>query len=299
VTEGDSRFVSESRLVDLHVHSTASDGSRPPADVVAEAARIGLVAIALTDHDTIDGVDEARRAGEVHGVRVIQGVELSAVENDRETHILGLHIDASDRLRSRLEDLRGMRRRRADEMVRCLNAVGVRISIESVIEHAAGGAIGRPHVARALIGEGWATDFRDAFDRYLGTGRPGYVPKEKLPMAEAIAMIHDANGLAVAAHPGQSGTRERIESLVSHGLDGVEVRHPSHSADDIDRLGALVDFFGLVPSGGSDWHGTGENGRVLGMMRIPEDWVRRQEARLALRRERSAGLVAATPHDRR
>lgn len=269
--------------IDLHVHSTASDGARLPSQVVQEAKRIGLAAIALTDHDTVAGIGEAVLYGEELGVRVIPGIELSAVEGELETHILGLHLGDTRELESRLVDLREMRRLRAERMVIRLNELGVRIDFESVLDQAAGGAIGRPHVARALIAEGWATDFRDAFDRYLGNGRPAYVSKEKLPVPDAIDLIHRASGLAILAHPAQTGTRERVAALVDQGMDGLEVRHPSHSSEDALRLLALVDHFGLVPSGGSDWHGAPEGSRTLGMMRVPGEWLTRQDDRLRAR----------------
>jgi predicted metal-dependent phosphoesterase TrpH len=177
-----------------------------------------------------------------------------------------------------------MRRTRASKIVDLLNANGVRITFESVLEQAGAAAIGRPHVARALIAEGWAADSRDAFDRYLATGRPGFVAKEQLTVRDAIALIHAAGGIAVVAHPGQQGTRERIELLAKDGLDGVEVRHPSHSAEDIARLMALVEHFGLVPSGGSDWHGL-PGPRTLGAMRVPMEWLHWQDERAKARRK--------------
>lgn len=270
-------------FVDLHTHSTASDGSRSPAAVVRAAREIGLAAIALTDHDTVAGLAEAAETGRVEGVRIVPGVELSAVEGNDETHLLGLHLRDTRPIERRLDELRVMRHSRGEAIVRRLNELGVRISFEDVLAEAAGGALGRPHIARALVNQGWATDLRDAFDRYLGNGRPAYVPKDRLLITQAIEMIHDAGGLAVLAHPGQSGTRKRIEALVAAGLDGVEVRHPSHSAEDAARLGALVDFFRLVPSGGSDWHGLSEGNRVLGGMRIPAAWLERQDHRVAER----------------
>lgn len=270
-------------LVDLHVHSTASDGSRAPADVVQEAKRVGLAAIALTDHDTVDGVAEASHAGSAIGVRVVPGVELSAVEGDVETHILGLHLSDTRELEARLVALRDMRRTRAERIVQRLNELGVRIAMADVLEQAAGGAIGRPHVARAMIADGWAVDFRDAFDRYLGNGKPAFVSKDRLAVADAIELIHRAGGLAILAHPAQAGTRERVQAFAALGIDGVEVRHPSHSSEDAARLAALVEHFGLVPSGGSDWHGSGDGPRTLGAMRVPAEWLSRQDGRVRAR----------------
>ena len=271
------------RFVDLHMHSTASDGSVAPAQLVEAAARAGLSAIALTDHDTIDGVAEARAAGAQHGIEVIAGVELSAFEDERETHVLGLHLTQIDRIADALAAFRRSRRLRAEKIVAVLNGLGVPITLEAVLAEAGGGAIGRPHIARALIAGGWARDSREAFDRYLGYKRPAFVPKLTLALAEAIELVHTAGGLAVLAHPGGAGTRQWMETLAALGLDGVEVRHPGHSAEDIARLGALCDFLGLVPSGGSDWHGATAGTRVLNVMRVPEEWLLRQRERLAQR----------------
>jgi 3',5'-nucleoside bisphosphate phosphatase len=270
-------------FVDLHSHSTASDGAFAPSVVVQEAHKAGLSAIALTDHDTTAGLAEARAESDRLGIRLVPGIELSAVEDDHETHILGLHLGSTSPIDAKLAELRDMRRSRAQKIVELLNTQGVRITFESVLEQAGAAAIGRPHVARALIAEGWAIDPRDAFDRYLASGRPGFVPKEQLSIRDAIALIHAAGGLAVVAHPGPQGTRERIDLLKKDGLDGVEVRHPGHSGEDIVRLMALVEHFGLVPSGGSDWHGA-PGPRTLGIMKVPNEWLHWQDERAKSRR---------------
>jgi 3',5'-nucleoside bisphosphate phosphatase len=267
-------------FVDLHMHSTASDGSRSPAEVVRAAKRASLAAIALTDHDTVAGLAEAFAVGTELGIRVVNGVELSAVEGDTETHLLGLHLTDTAVLERGLGELREMRGRRAARIVELLQSQGVQVTLDDVMLQAGAGAIGRPHVARALVADGWATDVRDAFDRYLGAGRPAYVAKDQLKMREAIAMVHAAGGLAILAHPGSGGTRERIEPLVALGLDGVEVKHPSHSPQDVARLRACVDQLGMIPSGGSDWHGAADGPRTIGMMHVPIDWLRRQDERI-------------------
>jgi predicted metal-dependent phosphoesterase TrpH len=187
-----------------------------------------------------------------------------------------------------LGELRNMRERRATRIVERLNELGVQVEYADVLSQANGGALGRPHVARAMVASGWATDLRDAFDRYLGAGRPAYVAKDQLSMPDAIAMIHAAGGLAVLAHPGPLGTRERLEALVQLGLDGVEVKHPGHSSSDTTRLKGLVSLLGLVPSGGSDWHGAAEGPRTIGMMQVPPEWLAMQDARVASRTDTSA-----------
>ena len=275
---------SAERFVDLHMHSTASDGVLPPAGVVAAARAAGLSAIALTDHDTVDGIAEARTAGEALGVRVIAGIELSAHEGDRELHVLGLHLTRLGSLEERLVALRATRRIRAAQIVEKLRALGFPIELEAVWREAGEGAVGRPHVARVLIANGWVKDHRDAFDRLIGSGRPAYVPKQRLPLPDAVHMLREAGGLAIIAHPGSDGSRTRLEMLKRIGFDGVEVRHPSHTVEDIARLGTLADYLGLVPSGGSDWHGAAEGPRTIGNMRVPYAWLERQDS---LVRERS------------
>jgi predicted metal-dependent phosphoesterase TrpH len=268
-------------FVDLHTHSTASDGTLPPEQVIEAAARCGLKALALTDHDTIGGVPAAREAGERLGIRVVTGVELSAFQDDHEVHVLALHLSHLDTLHKRLEDLRASRFTRAEKIVEKLNTLGIPITLDDVLQQSNGGAVGRPHVARALIARGVVHDFRDAFARYLGGNGSAFVPKDKLSIEDAIAIAHDAGALAIWAHPGEGGRREQLEPLVAAGLDGLEIRHPSHSGEDIKRLQALTDFFGLVPSGGSDWHGATEGPRRLGTMNIPSEWLDRQDERVA------------------
>lgn len=264
--------------IDLHMHSTASDGSQPPEGVVAQALAAGVSAIALTDHDTVAGVARARAAAEGTALRVVAGVELSAYQGDEETHLLGLHLTELDAMERDLEAFRDARRTRGEQMVERLNAIGVKITFDDVLEAAGGGAIGRPHVAKALVENGWARDNRDAFDRYLGAGRPAYLDKRRLSLREAIEMVHQCGGIAVLAHPGGEGTLTRLTALKGMGLDGVEVLHPSHSAEDRKRLLAVADALALVPSGGSDSHGASAGPRVIGALPVPAEWLARQEA---------------------
>lgn len=269
--------------VDLHMHSTASDGTLPPAKVVDAARAAGLSAIALTDHDTMAGVAEATLAGRHAGIRIVQGVELSAHDGAMEIHVLALHVSQTGPLEEKLDLLRNAREVRAQRIVDRLHTLGVGVSLEMVMLEAAGGAVGRPHIARAMIRAGAVRDSREAFDRFLGAGRPAFVQKDRLEISDAIALVHDAGALAIWAHPGQDGRRERVAKFVALGLDGVEIRHPSHNSEDAKRLGALSDFFGLVPSGGSDWHGTSDGPRSIGCMHIPADWLARQDAMVARR----------------
>lgn len=270
---------SSARHVDLHLHSTASDGTRPPGAVVLAARDAGVSALALTDHDTIDGIPEAQEVARAAGIALISGVELSAYDGAVEVHILGLHLDDLDTTRSALGVFRIARRERAEGIVRLLNAAGVRITFEDVLAEAGDAAIGRPHVARALVQNGWAMDLRDAFDRYLGTGRPAYLDKRRITIPEAITLVHQCGGIAVLAHPGPDGTQARLQGLKAQGLDGVEVIHPSHSAEDRARLLALATHLDLVPSGGSDSHGASDGARIIGAMRVPAAWLDAQAER--------------------
>lgn len=268
-------------FVDLHTHSTASDGTLPPERVVETAKRCNLSAIALTDHDSIAGVDSARAAGDRLGIRVVAGCELSAFQDDHEVHLLALHLTRLQTLERRLQELRALRHDRAEKIVARLNELGIPVTLEEVLQQSDGGAVGRPHVARALMARGAVTDFKDAFVRYLGSGGSAFVPKARLSIEDAIEIAHEAGGLAIWAHPAEGGRRERLEPLVNAGLDGVEVKHPSHSADDVKSLQALADYFGLVVSGGSDWHGSSEGPRKLGNMNVPLAWLEKQDERLA------------------
>lgn len=273
----------DERYVDLHAHSAASDGAVSPTELVEAAKRAGLLAIAITDHDTIDGNDEAVATGTTLGIRVVRGCELSAYDGDFEVHLLALHIRDAGAIRPSLEGFQRERLERGRSIVEKLARAGAPISFDDVLAEAAGGALGRPHIARVLIRAGYAADHRDAFDRLLGAGRTAYVAKPRLDVADAIGIAHSAGALAVWAHPGREGTRERLTRLASHGLDGVEVRHPGHTPTDVARLARLADELDLVPSGGSDWHGATEGYRVIGNMHVPEAWLDVQDARLATR----------------
>lgn len=271
------------QFVDLQVHSTASDGALSPTKVVEAAREAQLYAIALTDHDTVDGVAEAIAAGVECGVRIIAGVELSAHFDDDELHLLGLHLANQDAMRAALLELQAGRVARAVRIVEVLNRHSIPVTMDAVLAEANAGAVGRPHVARAMIAGGWVRDFREAFDRWIGFGRPAYMAKERFDVADAIALVHDAGGLAVWAHPGDSATPTRIQRLADMGLDSVEVLHPSHPPSLSQRLYDNTEKAGLLPSGGSDWHGTHDGPRRIGGQLVPKIWLDWQEARVAAR----------------
>jgi len=270
-------------FVDLQVHSTASDGALPPAAVVQAAADAGLYAIALTDHDSVDGLPEAIEAGARLGVRIVPGVELSSHFEGEELHLLGLHLANLDAMRAALLEFQGQRVQRAERIVATLNAHGIPVTMAAVLAEAGTGAVGRPHIARALVAGGWVREFRDAFDKWIGWGRPAYMAKETFDVADAIALVHRAGGIAVWAHPGELATPARIARLAALGLDAVEVLHPSHPPYLVQRLVENTEKAGLIPSGGSDWHGTHDGPRKLGGQLVPKIWLDWQDAKAAQR----------------
>jgi len=274
--------------VDLHSHSTASDGERSPTAVADAAHRAGLAAIALTDHDTLDGVPELLRAASKIGLRVVSGCEFSVQAPWGEMHLLGYFLPPdSPPLNQFLVDARAGRRERGRKMISRLQALGVSVGFDELLDAAGGGAVGRPHVARALFRAGHVSSVNDAFDRYLGRGRPAYVEKE-LPTLRVVAdLVHGVGGVVSAAHLKDRGTRPVLRRFKEDGLDAVETRHPAHDGDQRARLTSLALELGLRRTGGSDWHGEddtiGSHG-FLGSQDVPIEWLDQLEgARPAVR----------------
>jgi predicted metal-dependent phosphoesterase TrpH len=267
--------------VDLHVHSTASDGGLTPEAVVERARAAGLAPIALTDHDTVAGVPAAVAAGEQIGLRVVGGCEFSSAAPWGEMHVLGYFLPShSPELESFLERCRADRVRRAREMVTRLQGLGVRLDFDAVLLQAKGGAVGRPHVARAIVRQGGATDVSNAFDRFIGRGRPAFVDKNLPTFREIAELVHSVRGVVSVAHIKERGTRSFLERLKREGLDAVETRHPSHDPELRARLTESALRLGLLRSGGSDWHGDPEPGEThgaLGSQEVPLEWLDRLE----------------------
>lgn len=270
---------------DLHTHSNRSDGTLPPAEVVVLAAKRGLAGIALTDHDTTDGVEEARAAAGPLGLAVLTGVELSAELDGQPVHVLGLAFDPDEpELARRREWIRAGRVGRARRMVERLRALGAPVSFERVLELAGGGSVGRPHIARAMVEAGVVADVPEAFTpAWIGTGGRAYVPKEAVTPVEAVRLIRGAGGVAVLAHPSlHAGARAVpepvIRAMAAAGLAGLEVDHPDQPPADRARWRALAAELGLEPTGASDDHGA-LTGYRLGVFRTPEAVVERLLAR--------------------
>ncbi len=245
------------------------------------ARTAGLSALALTDHDTVAGVPAALAAGERIGVRVVGGCEFSSAAPWGEMHVLGYFLPSdSPELESFLERSRADRVRRGREMVARLQRLGVALEFEDVLAQAKGGAVGRPHVARAIVKQGSATGISNAFDRYLGRGRPAFVDKVLPAFREIADLVHSVSGLVSVAHIKERGTRAFLERLQREGLDAVETRHPSHDPDLRARLTDSALRLGLLRTGGSDWHGDPEPGEThgsLGSQDVPMDWLERLE----------------------
>jgi len=295
---------------DFHSHTHVSDGSLSPTELVRRAQENRVTGFALTDHDTVDGIAEARAEGERLGIEVIAGIELSVNEDGgkRTMHVLGLGID--DRhapLRAKLVELLGARVGRAERIVSHLQANGVQITLADIESQAGGGALGRPHVARALVACGAVRNVDEAFTRWLRRGRPAYEPNAALSARDAIALVHGAGGVAVLAHPPLSGGVDSpggvaayVERLVPLGLDGIEVWHPSHKATVCRRLRRIAATHGLLETGGSDFHGEDRPDVELGRGRGGKLHIGRdvrdafQERWLACRAK--YGAPGLTPH---
>ncbi len=279
-------------VVDLHLHSTASDGTEAPAHVVRRAADAGLSAIALTDHDTLGGVEEAVAAGASMGLRVVPGCEFSVAARWGEMHLLGYQLPLSSPALDRfLADQREQRRLRAVEIVRRLHRAGIAVTMDDVMREANGGALGRPHVARALLARDVVPDMQAAFTKYLSPGRVAFVPKQLPRVAAVTELVRSVGGVTSAAHLKDRGVRAVLLELKRQGVDGVEVLHPSHDAFSASSLGALARDCGLLSTGGSDWHGVvdGEERVPLGSMNVPALWLEELEAVAASRATTRSG----------
>jgi predicted metal-dependent phosphoesterase TrpH len=274
-------------VIDLHLHTTASDGRSAPADLVAEAAAAGCHTIAVTDHDTVAGLEAAAAAAARLGLAFVPGIEVTAVAAGRDIHILGYYIDAADEaLAVFLREQRAHRRTRVEQIGQRLKEIGAPVDIDALLATPIdqGRALGRPAIAMALVAAGHATDLSDAFDRYLSPGRPAFMARTGPDPREVIARIHAAGGIASAAHPGKLKRDDIVESMIAEGLDAVEVYHTDHTVADVVRYQELADTRGLLVTGGSDYHGPGSGRGGLGEIGLPTSAFTRLAGHLAGRR---------------
>ena len=270
--------------IDLHLHSTCSDGTSTPREVVRRAADAGLSVISLTDHDSTDGISAAQAEGERLGVEVVAGTELSAQTEGTDVHILGYFIDPNHPdLIACLETYRNARLQRAERIVIKLNRMGLRVSMEQVLARAGPGSIGRPHIADVMVEEGLVFTVDEAFHRYLGYSKPAYQGKYSLSPSRAFQVIRAAGGLACLAHPGLYRRDDLISPMVSVGLDGIEVRHTKHNASHVARYSKIARQHNLLCTGGSDCHGDGRGDPVIGSVDVPISYVEAMRERLKTR----------------
>lgn len=275
------------RRIDLHTHSTASDGTLTPRELVRAAADAGLAAMALTDHDTVNGLAEALKAGEDFGVEVIPGCELSCESDAGWMHIVGLWLPENPAsLVAAFDWVLEGRRNRNHDIVAKLNELGIDVTYEEIAE-LAGGVIGRPHFARILHQKGVVDTVQEAFDVYLGTGGKAYIPKRKLSPERAIGLLREEGAIPVLAHPfmlemSEDELEAKLRELMGYGLEGIEVFYTEHTPEQVEKFSRLADRLGLLVSGGSDFHGEVKPDIGLGVGRggleVPYELVERMKA---------------------
>ena len=270
------------KFADLHLHTSFSDGTFTPEELVLQAQKNGLACIALTDHDTVQGCARAAAACAPVLIEFIPGTELTAEHDDTEVHILGYFLDTQNQtLLAEIAKFQAVRKQRIYEMVARINEIGVPLKVEAVFALANCESPGRPHVARTLVKEGLTRNLDEAFERFLKKGRPAWVPKAKMSARESVDLIHQAGGLAVMAHPGLNRTDDIIPALVDAGLDGIECFHTKHSTTMAERYLGIADQFHLLVTGGSDCHGFSKARPLIGTVRLPYEHVEKMKAALA------------------
>jgi len=278
------------KWIDLHLHSTASDGQLTPGELLAQARQRRLSAVALTDHDTTAGLAEAAEAAARLGVEFVPGIELSAEHQPGVMHLLGYFIDPNnDDLQEVCRYLLRARRQRNERIIERLTELGCHLTMQQVLDLTTGEVVGRPHIARAMIAAGAAKNVKQAFTRYLTKGSPAYVSRDKLSAADAVAVVGRAGGVVALAHPVQLGCRNQAElelvirRLTETGIHAIEVHHPDHQPEQTRLYMKLADRYGLAMVGGSDFHGpSNRNHRQGGFckLRIPHEWLEQLRTRL-------------------
>jgi hypothetical protein len=264
------------RFADLHLHTRFSDGALAPRELIQHAARLGFSAVAITDHDTVDGIPDALAASKESGVELIPGVEITCRFGAQELHMLAYLFGRSWRdpnLRDVLRHAARVRDERVEQFVMKLNRLGIGLTIDDVRAGSECGTIGRLHVAMALRKRGFVTSTDEAFARFLRRGKPAYVERYRMDTAETIGHINRAGGVAVIAHPGLNTLDDHLAEMVAQGMAGIEVWHPRHSPAQVDRYLRLANDLGVCATGGSDCHGSGREGMLLGRVKLPYERV--------------------------
>jgi len=270
------------KFADLHLHTFFSDGTFSPEELAGHGQRLGFAAMALTDHDSVEGCARMAAACGAAGIEFIAGTELTAEYNDTELHLLGFFLDTQNEiLLAKIAKFQAVRQNRIREMVARLNALNVPLQAESVFALASCKSPGRPHVARALVKAGLCKSNDEAFERFLKKTRPAWVPKAKMSALEGVELIHQAGGLAVMAHPGLNRTDEIIPALVDAGLDGIECFHTKHSNKTSERYLAIADKFHLLVTGGSDCHGFSKGKPLVGTVKLPYECVEKLKEKVS------------------
>lgn len=268
-------------FTDLHLHTTFSDGTYSPEELAGEARRFGLVALALTDHDTVEGCARMKAACEAASIEFIPATELTCEVNGIELHMLGYFLDVQNStLLREMKRFQECRQDRIREIVARLQKLKVPLEEEDVFGLANCKSPGRPHVARALIQRNVCANLDEAFERFLKKNRPGWVPKEKISASEALELIHEAGGLAVVAHPGLARTEEVLPDLIAAGIDGIECFHTKHSPSASEYYVGLAEQHNLAVTGGSDCHGMNKGKPLIGSIKLPYQYVRQLKERL-------------------
>lgn len=260
-------------MIDLHLHTTASDGRLSPEELVRRVVAAGITVMSVTDHDTLAGLPAARKAAEAAGVRLVDGIEITAVHDGCDVHILGYFVDVADeRLAGFLQAQRSRRVERVQQIAARLATLGAVIDVTALLSTAAGmpgTSVGRPAIARELIAAGHAASIQDAFDRYLALGRPAFVPRVGPSPLEVVDLIHNSRGIASMAHPGVTNQPDVMRTLVKAGLDAIEVHHSDHPPELRLELHTFASRYALLETGGSDFHGDEDRDRPLGGVTLP------------------------------
>jgi len=268
--------------IDLHTHTYYSDGVLSPRELVLRAHEVGIKVLSITDHDNIDGLVEADDMAKDFGIEIIPGVELSSTLGTKDIHILGYMFDPSNRkLRDTLSFLKKERLIRAERIVRKLNNMDLPLDFDIVLEHAGMGAVGRPHIAAALVDEGLTRNYSEAFEAYIGESGPAFEPKYKISPEDAVEIIASAGGISTVAHPGWYVSENDLSYLIRAGIDGIEVIHPAHDDNRVRYFRGIASEYFLLESGGSDFHGGKRNDYPnFGTYTIPLDAVQAMKRRL-------------------